>query len=414
MGGRRDWGFATRAIHEGYDPASQHGSLTPPVYMTSTFCFDTAETGGRRFAGEEGGYIYTRLGNPTTDLLERRLAALEGGEAAAATASGMGAISSALWTMLRPGDRLVTDLTLYGCTFAFFRHALTEFGIEVVHVDMTDPEAVRAALSEPARAVFFETPANPNMRLVDIAAVAQAAHAAGAIVVVDNTYATPVVQRPLELGADLVVQSATKYLGGHGDLIAGAVIGSAELVGRIKMSGLKDMTGAVLSPMDAMLVMRGLKTLELRVERHCASALDIAERLERHSAVGRVLYPGLASHPQHELARRQMSGGFGGMIALELAGDRATALRFMNALTLARCAVSLGDAETLVQHPASMTHSTYTPEERAAHGISDGLIRLSVGLEAVEDIWADIEQALAASHGELSGYDDRQDLRLAS
>jgi methionine-gamma-lyase len=389
-----DWAFETRAIHEGYEPAEHHGALAPPVYMTSTFCFETAESGARRFAGEEDGYVYTRLGNPTIDLLERRLASLEGGEAAAATASGMGAIASTLWTLLRPGDRLVTDMTLYGCTFAFFRHSLADFGIVVEHVDMTDLAAVAEALSRPAKAVFFETPANPNMRLVDIAAVAGAAHGAGAVVVVDNTYATPLLQRPLSLGADLVVHSATKYLGGHGDLVAGAVVGRADLIGAIRMSGVKDATGAVISPMDAMLVLRGLKTLKLRVERHSDSALDLARRLAVHPAVTRVLYPGLQDHPQHELARRQFQGGFGGMIALELEGGREAAIRFLNRLTLARCAVSLGDAETLVQHPASMTHSTYTPEERARHGISDGLVRISIGLEAVADIWRDFEGAL--------------------
>lgn len=392
-----NWRFATRAIHEGYDPASHQGSLVPPIYMSSTFCFESAEVGGRRFAGEEPGFIYTRLGNPTTRLLERRLAVLEGGDDAVATASGMGAITSALWTILRPGARLVTDLTLYGCTFAFFRHSLEAFGIEVVHVDMTDLEAVRECLAAPTRIVFFETPANPNMRLVDIEAVAQLAHAAGALVVVDNTYATPFLQRPLELGADLVVQSATKYLGGHGDLVAGAVIGDAELIQQIRTIGLKDMTGAVMSPMDAMLIMRGLKTLELRVERHSRSALEIASRLEAHAGVTKVLYPGLPSHPQHLLATRQMTGGFGGMIALELDGDIQTAARFINGLKLARCAVSLGDAETLVQHPASMTHSTYTAEERVAHGITDTMVRISVGLENVHDIWADLDNALIAA-----------------
>lgn len=392
----QDWAFETRAIHEGYDPADHHGALAPPVYMTSTFCFESAESGARRFAGEEEGYIYTRLGNPTIDLLERRLASLEGGEAAAATASGMGAIAATLWTLLRPGDRLVTDMTLYGCTFAFFRHQLADFGIVVEHVDMTDLAAVEAALSRPAKVVFFETPANPNMRLVDIAAVATAARRAGTVVVVDNTYATPLLQRPLALGAHLVVHSATKYLGGHGDLVAGAVVGDGELIARIRGTGIKDATGAVISPMDAMLVLRGLKTLQLRVERHSASALEIAGRLEAHPAVTQVLYPGLPAHPQHELARRQFSGGFGGMIALELKGGREAAVRFLNGLTLARCAVSLGDAETLVQHPASMTHSTYTPEERAAHGISDGLVRISVGLESVADLWRDFEAALSA------------------
>jgi methionine-gamma-lyase len=390
-------GFATRAIHHGYDATGHHGALNPPIYLTSTFSFANVEEGAKRFAGEQQGFIYSRLGNPTTELLERRLASLEGGEAALATASGMGAIASTLWTLLRPGDELLTDLTLYGCTFAFFRHALTQFGIKVVHVDMGDAAQVREAVTPRTRAVFFETPANPNMRLVDIAQVADVAHSCGALVIVDNTYATPLLQRPLQLGADLVVQSATKYLSGHGDVIAGAVIGSAENIDRIRGAGLKDMTGAVLSPMDAMLVIRGLKTLELRVERHCASAMEIAARLERHAQVAEVLYPGLASFPQHELACRQMKGGFGGVLAFQLREGFPGAVRFMNALTLARIAVSLGDAETLVQHPASMTHSTYTAEERAQYGIGEGLVRLSVGLECVEDIWRDLERALAAA-----------------
>lgn len=392
----QELGFATRAIHLGYDPSDAQGALCPPLFLTSTFCFDTAEEGGRRFAGESPGYIYSRLGNPTTALLEQRLASLEDGEAAVATASGMGAISSALWTLLRPGDELLTDMTLYGCTFALFQHGLAEFGVSVRHVDMTDPETVRDAVSAKTKVVFFETPANPNMRLVDVAAVSAAAHRHNAIVIVDNTYATPVLQRPLRQGADLVIQSATKYLGGHGDLIAGAVIGSEALIARIRGSGLKDMTGSVLSPFDAMLVLRGLKTLELRIARHSTNAMTIASRLEEHSAIARVDYPGLTSFSQHALACRQMSGGFGGIMAFELRGGIETATTFMNALRLVRRAVSLGDAETLIQHPASMTHSTYTPEQRAAHGISEGLVRLSVGLESIDDIWADLEDALTA------------------
>lgn len=347
------------------------------------------------FAGEEEGFIYSRLGNPTTALLEQRLASLEGGQAAVAAASGMGAIAASLWTLLRPGDELLTDLTLYGCTFALFHHGLAEFGVTVRHIDMTDVNTVVAAMSKRTRVVYFETPANPNMRLVDIATVAAAAHAHGATVVVDNTYATPFLQRPLELGADLVVHSATKYLGGHGDVIAGAAVGDEELINRIGNSGIKDMTGAVLSPFDAMLVIRGLKTLELRVQRHSVSAMEIARRLEAHPAIEAVHYPGLCSFAQHDLAKQQMNGMFGGVIAFELKGGRGAALPFMNRLKLIRRAVSLGDAETLIQHPATMTHSTYSPEERAVHGISEGLVRLSVGLEHVDDIWEDISCALS-------------------
>jgi methionine-gamma-lyase len=397
MAAASEQGFATRAIHHGHDPQAHQGALVPPVYLTSTFAFPDAATGGRRFMGAEQGYIYTRLGNPTLGLLEERLASLEGGEAALATASGMGAITAAIWSLLEPGDEILVDHTLYGCTFAFFQHGLARFGVAVRHVDMTEPTNVAAAIGPRTRLVYFETPANPNMRLVDIAAVAAIARAHGALVMVDNTYATPLLQRPLALGADLVVHSATKYLGGHGDLMAGAVVGAAGLIQRIRMVGLKDMTGAVLSPFDAFLVLRGLKTLELRVERHCASALEIARQLEAHPAVATVHYPGLPSFPQHALARRQMTG-FGGMIAFELVGGMAAGFAFMDALRLVTRAVSLGDAETLVQHPASMTHSTYTAEERARFGITDGLIRLSVGLETLADLRQDIGRALDAAY----------------
>ena len=389
----RPLGFATRAIHHGYDPLANEGALTPPVHLTSTFAFETAEAGGEMFAGERAGHVYSRLSNPTLSLLEERMAVLEGGEAAIAFASGMGAITAVMWTFLAPGDEILVDRTLYGCTFAFFRHGLAKFGITVTHVDMRDPKNVEAAISPRTRIVYFETPANPNMRLVDIAAVSGIARAAGARTVVDNTYATPVLTRPLELGADIVVHSATKYLGGHGDLIAGIAAGSAEDMREVRLVGLKDMTGAVMAPLTAHLIMRGLKTLELRMERHCASAQAAARLLEDHPAVATVHYPGLPSFAQHGLAVRQMPG-FGGMIAFELVGGMGAGIEFLNALMLARRAVSLGDAETLVQHPASMTHSTYTPEERQEHDISDGLIRLSVGLETPEDILADLAQAL--------------------
>ncbi|MBC2857570.1 methionine gamma-lyase [Stappia sp. 28M-7] len=389
----RPLGFATRAIHHGYDPHANEGALTPPVHMTSTFAFETAEAGGEMFAGERAGHVYTRISNPTLALLEDRMAVLEGGEAAIAFASGMGAITAVMWTFLSPGDEILVDKTLYGCTFAFFRHGLAKFGITVTHVDMRDPQNVAAAISPRTRIVYFETPANPNMRLVDIAAVSRIARAAGARTVVDNTYATPVLTRPLELGADIVVHSATKYLGGHGDLIAGIAVGAAEDMHQVRLVGLKDMTGAVMAPLTAHLIMRGLKTLELRMERHCASAQAAAQLLEDHPAVAAVHYPGLPGFAQHALAARQMPG-FGGMIAFELVGGMRSGIEFLDALGLARRAVSLGDAETLVQHPASMTHSTYTPQERQEHGISDGLIRLSVGLETPEDILADLAQAL--------------------
>lgn len=388
-------GFATRAIHHAYDPQENEGALTPPLHLTSTFSFETAEAGGEMFAGERQGYIYSRISNPTCDLLERRIAVLEGAEAGLALSSGMGAITAVLWTLLSPGDEVIVDKTLYGCTFAFMHHGLSKWGVTITHVDMSDPANLRAAISGRTRVVYFETPANPNMRLVDIAAVAEVAHAVGAQVVVDNTYATPYLTRPIELGADLIVHSATKYLGGHGDVVAGLVAGSAEQIAAIRLVGMKDMTGAVMAPFNAMLILRGLKTLALRMDRHCASARVVADFLESHPAVRSVYFPGLESFPQHNIAARQMAQP-GAMIAFEVDGGMTGGIDLMNNLSLIQRAVSLGDAETLIQHPASMTHSTYTPEERAAHDISDGLIRLSVGLEEVEDIIADLDQALPA------------------
>ncbi|MCK0139718.1 methionine gamma-lyase [Aliiroseovarius sp. F47248L] len=386
-------GFATRAIHHAYDPQDNEGALTPPLHLTSTFAFETAEAGGEMFAGDRPGHIYSRISNPTCDLLEQRIATLEGAEAGLALSSGMGAITAVLWTLLSPGDEVIVDKTLYGCTFAFMQHGLAKWGVTITHVDMTDPENLRGVISNKTRVVYFETPANPNMRLVDIAAVSDIAHSAGATVVVDNTYATPYLTRPIEHGADIVLHSATKYLGGHGDVVAGLVVGKLEQITEIRLVGMKDMTGAVMAPFNAMLILRGLKTLALRMDRHCASARIVAHWLEAHPAVKTVHFPGLDSFPQHAVAEGQMDQP-GAMIAFEVEGGVAGGIAMMNRLSLIQRAVSLGDAETLIQHPASMTHSTYTPEERAEHGISDGLIRLSVGLEEVEDILSDLEAAL--------------------
>ncbi len=388
-------GFSTRAIHHGYDPYEGHGALCPPLYLSSTYTFPTIAEGMARFAGEQPGYVYSRVGNPTTHLLEERLANLEGGEAALVTASGQGATTSLLWTLLAPGDELIADKTLYGCTFAFFHQGLEKFGVQVRHLDLTDPANLAAAISPRTKLVFFETPANPNMRLVDIAAVAAIARSHGALTVVDNTYCTPYLQRPLELGADFVVHSATKYLGGHGDLLAGAIVGPKAALDEVRYVGIKDMTGAVLSSQDAFLILRGLKTLALRMDRHSLNAIRVAEFLEAHPAVAVVHYPGLASFPQRDLACRQM-GQPGGMVAFELKGGFEAGRRFMDALQLFTRAVSLGDAESLAQHPASMTHAVYSLEERAAHFISEGLVRLSVGLEDGRDLLADLDQALAA------------------
>lgn len=386
-------GFATKAIHAGH-PENAAGALVTPIYQASTFVFDSAEQGGRRFALEEGGYIYTRLGNPNTTELEEKIALLEGAEAAMATGSGMGAITSAFWTALKAGDHVVAADTLYGCTFAFLNHGLTRYGVDVTFVDVKDPENVRQALRLNTKVVYLESPANPTMDIADIETISKLAHTVeGCLVFVDNTYCTPYLQRPIELGADVVLHSATKYLNGHGDVIAGIVAGRKEFIDQVRLFGVKDMTGSVLSPFDAYLICRGMKTLALRMEKHCANAMRVAEFLEGHPAVDVVYYPGLKSFPQYELAKKQMKLP-GAMIAFELKGGVEEGKKFMNNVKLCTLAVSLGDTETLIQHPASMTHSPYTKEEREAAGIPDGLVRLSVGLEDVEDIIADLKAVL--------------------
>lgn len=388
-------GFGTKAIHAGNVKDSQYGALTTPIYQTSTFVFDSCEQGGRRFAGQEAGHIYTRLGNPTTDVLEAKVAALEGGEGCVATASGMGAISSALWTIAGAGKHIIADGTLYGCTFALLNHGMTRYGVEVDFIDTSDLEAVKAHLKENTCAVYLETPANPNLKITDIAAIAELVHAYNPAikVVCDNTFATPALQNPLKLGADVVVHSATKYLNGHGDVIAGFVVGSADFISEVRMFGLKDMTGAVMDPFTSFLILRGLKTLELRMARHCENGMKIARFLTEHPAVEKVYYPGLETHVGHDIATKQMKD-YGGMVSFEVKGGREAGMKLVNALELITVAVSLGDAETLIEHPASMTHSTYTEEELAESGIAAGLIRLSAGLENAEDIIADLKQAL--------------------
>ncbi|WP_338950482.1 methionine gamma-lyase [Fusobacterium nucleatum] len=386
-------GLGTTAIHAG-TLKNLYGTLAMPIYQTSTFIFDSAEQGGRRFALEEAGYIYTRLGNPTTTTLENKIAVLEEGEAGIAMSSGMGAISSTLWTVLKAGDHVVTDKTLYGCTFALMNHGLTRFGVEVTFVDTSNLEEVKNAMKENTRVVYLETPANPNLKIVDLEGVCKVAHTnPNTLVIVDNTFATPYMQKPLKLGVDIVVHSATKYLNGHGDVIAGLVVTKQELADQIRFVGLKDMTGAVLGPQEAYYIIRGLKTFEIRMERHCKNARTIVDFLNKHPKVEKVYYPGLETHPGYEIAKKQMKD-FGAMISFELKGGFEAGKTLLNNLKLCSLAVSLGDTETLIQHPASMTHSPYTKEEREVAGITDGLVRLSVGLENVEDIIADLEYGL--------------------
>lgn len=387
-------GIGTMSIHTG-NHKNPFGALAVPIYQTSTFVFDSAEQGGKRFALEEEGYIYSRLGNPTTAVFEEKIAELEGGEAAVATSSGIGAITSTLWTLLKAGDHVIADKTLYGCTFAYLNHGVAKFGVEVDFIDTSDLELVRKTMKSNTRVVYLETPANPNMKVVDIKAVAEIAHTnPNTLVVVDNTFATPFCQRPLELGCDVVVHSVTKYLNGHGDVIAGVVISKKEIIDQVRLVGVKDMTGSVLGPTEAFYIIRGMKTFELRMRRHCENAMKVAEYLEAHDKIEKVYYPGLKSHDGYEVASKQMDA-FGGILAFELKGGFEAGKTLLNNVKMAALAVSLGDAETLIQHPASMTHSPYTKEERLAAGITDGLVRLSVGLENIEDIIADLEYGLA-------------------
>ena len=390
----KNLGFATRQIHAGKhkDPS---GALCTPIYQTSTFEFETVQQGGARFAGQEEGYIYSRLANPSLTQVEEKLASLEGGEAGLATASGMGAISSVIWSAVTAGDEILASDTLYGCTYALMNHGLPQFGVNVTFKDFADLDAVKAALNEKTKMVYLETPCNPTLKVIDIAAVAKLAHDynPNIMVVVDNTFASPYIQQPLALGADVVVHSATKYINGHGDVIAGFIVGSAEFVGKCRMFGIKDMTGAVMSPFNAFLIARGLKTLDIRMERHSNNAMKVARFLHDHPAVDQVYYPGLEDFEGYEIAKKQMKL-FGGMMAIELKADREAVANALNKLQLCTIAVSLGDAETLVEHPATMTHSTYTAEELKASGISEGLVRISVGLEDAEDIIADLKSVL--------------------
>lgn len=382
----------TQAIHSGRINDEQFGSLATPLYQTSTFIFKNAAEGAQRFAGESEGYIYTRLGNPTTRQLEMRVAAMEGMDDAAATATGMAAVSGALLANLSCGDHLISSSAVYGCSFALMSHMLTKFGIEVSFVDMTDPENITAAIKPNTKMIFLETPINPNLVVLDLEKILNISKKHQLISVVDNTFLTPVLQQPAKFGADIIVHSATKYLNGHGDVVAGIICSNFEMIEHIKLTALKDI-GATISPHDAWLIMRGLKTLPLRMERHCSNAQTIAEFLESHPSVDKVYYPGLKSHPGNKFIGNQMKAA-GGVIAFELHTDLAGGSAFIDRMGLFSIAVSLGDAESLIQHPASMTHSPYSEEERRAAGISDSLIRISAGLENVDDLIADLKQSL--------------------
>lgn len=385
--------FATRAVHAGHAPEPQTGAHVQPIYATSTFNYGTAERGARLFAGEESGYFYSRLSNPTVRAFEEKVASLEGAADAVAFGSGMGAASAIALTFLKSGDEVAFMGPLYGGTEGLLRGILGRFGV-TVH-DAADLNDLKRVVNEKTRLVWLESPTNPTLRVVDLNAAADIAHAVGALVVVDNTFSTPYLTRPLELGADLVMHSATKYLSGHGDVIAGVVAANADLSAELRLHGLRHV-GSVLGPFEAHLLLRGMKTLPLRMEAHCAGAHALAEAVKDHPAVQAIHYPGLPQHPGHDLAARQMNGKFGGLVSLDL-GTQEAAWRFLNALKLFTQAVSLGDVESLSSHPASTTHQLLGEETLARQGVTPGLVRLSVGIEDAADLIGDVRQALDAA-----------------
>jgi O-succinylhomoserine sulfhydrylase len=362
------------------------------LFLTSGFRYLRAEDAADRFADRAPGYTYSRVANPTVRMFEERLALLEGAEEAAATATGMAAVHAALMSQLRAGDRVVAARLLFGSCHYILTEILPRFGVEVVLVDGADLAAWAAALARPTRLVLFETPANPTLELIDIAAVADLAHGAGAKVIVDNVFATAILQRPLELGADLVVYSATKHIDGQGRCLGGAILCDRTLRAEVLQPYLKH-TGPALSPFNAWVLLKGLETLDLRVQQHDRSALTVARFLGAHPGVAEVRYPGLPSHPQHELARRQMSGG-GGIVAWRTGGGQARAFAVLNRLRLIAISNNLGDAKSLITHPATTTHQRFAAAERARLGIADDLLRLSVGLEDPADLIEDLDQAL--------------------
>jgi len=386
-------GFHTKAVHSGESP-HQEGALITPIYQTATFTFKTVEEAKRAIEisleKEDPGYAYTRFSNPTHTVLEKKIASLEGGEAALTTATGMAAIATTIFALLKKGDHLISARGIYTSTHSLFSK-LDLWGIDVSFIDQTRPSDIAAKIKENTKLIFLETPSNPLLDLADIGEIAALAKGNGAKVMVDNTFATPYYQRPLALGADIVIHSATKYLSGHLDTMGGIIVGGSDFI----QSCAETLTlmGGIMNPFNAWLIIRGTKTLPLRMEKHSQNALALARWLESQDKVKRVFYPGLPSHPQHELARKQMTK-CGGMVSFEVAGGEEGARGLLENIKLCSLAVSLGGPETLLEHPATMSHLKMSPEERAALGISDGLIRMSVGLEDDDDLIEDLSSAL--------------------
>lgn len=388
---QKEKSLGTRCVHagEGHNPFGAHAT---PIFQTSTFVFESAEQAEKIFSGQPGyRYIRSFPNTPTHAAFVEKMCSLEGSKAGLAFSSGMAAETSLFLSMLKSGDHLLSTDTIYGGTFGLISSVLTRFGIEVSFVDTTNLKTVETGLRENTKMIFLESPANPTMSVSDIREISKIAKEKGAILAVDNTFATPYFQRPLELGADIVVESCTKYIGGHGDLLGGIAVGSDELIQNMKRPSL--LMGGTMGTHEAWLCLRGLKTLHLRMERHAENAIQLARWLESHPKVGKVNYPGLVNHPQHEVARKQMSG-WGGMLSFELKGGIKAGRTLMNSLKLCSLAVSLGSVDTLVEHPASMTHAVMPKDMRERLGISDGLVRVSVGIEDAEDILEDFEQGM--------------------
>lgn len=386
-------GFATKAVRVGHRRTAE-SEQSEPIFPTSSFVFDSAEQAAARFSGEEPGNIYSRFTNPTVRTFEERLAALEGGESCVATSSGMSAILATMMGLLSSGDHIVSSMSIFGTTRVLFDKYLSKFGLSTDYVKLTDIDSWKAAIKPETKILFLETPSNPMNEIADMEALSSLAKANDCLLVVDNCFCTPALQKPLELGADIVIHSATKYIDGQGRCIGGAVVGDAKRVGE-DIYGFLRTAGPTMSPFNAWTFLKGLETLDLRMKAHSASALEVATWLETQPLVSQVFYSGLASHPQHELAKKQQSA-FGGIIAFEIKGGKSDAWKLINALEFLSITANLGDTKTTITHPATTTHGRVSVEARAAAGITDGMLRISVGLESVEDIKADLARGLAA------------------
>lgn len=387
------FGFETLAVRAGTQ-RSQFNEHSEALYLTSSFVFDDAAQAARRFSGEEEGMVYSRYTNPTVQMLETRLAALEGAESCVSTASGMSAILAAIMSLMQSGEHIIVSRSVFGATIQLFNTVLQRFGVETTFVELTQMEHWKAAVRPNTRLLFVETPSNPLTEVVDIRALSDVAHEAGALLVVDNCFCTPALQRPIELGADVVIHSATKYLDGQGRVLGGAVLGRQDVI-RAPLTAFLRSAGPVLSPFNAWVILKGLETLKLRMDAHCRAAQELALWLEEHPRVSRVFYPGLASHPQHQLAMRQQSAA-GGIVSFVVDGGREAAWKVVDATRLISITANLGDAKSTITHPASTTHGRLSADVRSAAGISEGLLRVAVGLEAVDDIKADLDRGLAS------------------